>query len=89
MKKQQKYDVLEVFIKIFDGFFIFFISINVIIFLLLYLEPYYLRFGICLYPPCPPDYIGPPNIPNLRLGSIITIIATILFYGLLRIPLEY
>jgi hypothetical protein len=38
--------------------------------------------------PCP-EYKGPPNISNLRLASIITIISTIPFFILLRVPLEY
>jgi hypothetical protein len=38
--------------------------------------------------PCP-NIVGPPNINSLRLGNIITIISTIFFFILLRVPLEH
>jgi hypothetical protein len=86
LKIQRKYNILESTVKIVDGFFIFFISLNVILLFTLLIQVK-LQCPLCAGCSCLLEPLA-ANINNLRLGSIITITLTVLFYSVFRLPLS-
>jgi hypothetical protein len=92
LKEQKKFDILQTIIKILDGFFIFFIMLNSVLFFMGVLFPTMPpACQLCAGCPCPPlGYVNIDHFHNVLIfGGIITFSLTIPIFVMIRLPLVY